>query len=203
MTEGQWYRILVEQNVTMEESDTGEPKFIACRVERASPWTDWEISWRLARLPGLGPEQSSFIFKLLHQILPTQERVSRTSPGTNSFCKHSECTGQSVEDISHCLVHCRGNDGTGMKILESARTVAPGQTVEQFLQLDLGVEASKELATVFWLSVGFLAIWNLRTTGKRIEHYLVRAQLEAKINLLRETRFTEATLTLDNLLSNF
>ena len=90
-----------------------------------------------------------------------------------------------------------------MKILESARTVAPGQSVEQFLQLDLGVEASKELATVFWLSVGFLTIWNLRTTGKRIEHYLVRAELESKINLLRETRFTEAIPTLDCLLSNF
>ena len=154
-------------------------------------------------MPGLGPEQSFFIFKLLHQILPTQERVSRTSPATNSFCKHTECTGQSVEDIPHCLVHCRGNNGTGMKILESARTVAPGQTVEQFLQLDLGVEASKELATVLWLSAGFLAIWDLRTAGKRIEHYLVRAQLEAKINLLREARFSEGTITLDSLLSNF
>ena len=41
MTEGQWYRILVEQNVTMEQSATGEPKFIVCRLERASPWTDW------------------------------------------------------------------------------------------------------------------------------------------------------------------
>ena len=33
MTEGQWYRSLVEQNITMEESDTGQPRFIACRVE--------------------------------------------------------------------------------------------------------------------------------------------------------------------------
>ena len=91
----------------------------------------------------------------------------------------------------------------GMKIVYSARTVAPGQSVEQFLQLNLGVEESMELATVWWLSAGWLAIWNLRAAGKKIDHYLVRAQLEAKINLLRETRFAEATLILDRVIRNF
>ena len=71
-----------------------------------------------------------------------------------------------------------------------------------FFSLIVVFEASKELATVLWLSAGFLAIWDLRTAGKRIEQYLVRAQLEAKINLLREPRFAEATLFLDNLLIN-
>ena len=203
MSEQQWYRLLLEENVTMEELETGESRFMACRVELASPWTDWEISWRLSRLPGLGPEHSSFLFKLLHQILPTQERVSRTSPTTNSLCKHRDCTGDSTEDIPHCLVYCRGNDGVGMKLVECARTVAPGQSVEQFLQLNLGVEESMELATVWWLSAGWLAIWNLRAAGKKIDHYLVRAQLEAKINLLRETRFAEATLILDRVIRNF
>jgi hypothetical protein len=40
----------------MEESDEGVMKQTLCRVERAMPGTDWENSWRLARLPGLGPE---------------------------------------------------------------------------------------------------------------------------------------------------
>ena len=76
--------------------------------------------------------------------------------------------------------------------------VAPGQTVEQFLKLDLDLEA-----TVWCISAGLLSIWNLRSAGKRIENYLVGAQLESKINLLRETRFAEATQTLEHLLSNF
>ena len=200
MTEGQWYRLLVEDNVTMEETATGERNFIGCRVELASPETDWENSWRLARMPGLGPELSSFLFKLMHQILPTQERVSRNSPTTNPLCKHSNCTGALVEDLPHALVHCSGNNGVGLKLLERARTLAPGGTVEQFIQLNFGVEESQELAMVWWLAAGFLAIWNLRTAGKRVEQYLVRAQLEAKINLLRETRFTGATTILENFL---
>ena len=108
-----------------------------------------------------------------------------------------------VKNIHACLVHCRGNTGVGRKLRDSARIVAPGQTVDQFLQLNLGVEDSMEWATVWWLSAGWLAIRNLRAAGKNIEHYLVRAQLEAKINLLRETRFAETTLTLDQINRNF
>ena len=35
-------------------------KYIRTKVELASPVTDWERSWRLARLKGLGPEHTSF-----------------------------------------------------------------------------------------------------------------------------------------------
>jgi hypothetical protein len=64
----------------MEESDRGLRQQILCRVERASLGTDWENSWRLVRLPGLGPGNTSFLFKLMHEILPTQECVARTKP---------------------------------------------------------------------------------------------------------------------------
>ena len=63
-----------------------EMRYIMCRVELANPDTDWERSWMLARLPGLGPENVSFLFKIMHQILPTQESVVRTSPRTNPEC---------------------------------------------------------------------------------------------------------------------
>ena len=200
MSESQWYKLLVEENVTMEETETGERTFKGCRVELASPGTDWENCWRLARLPGLGPELSSFLFKLLHQILPTQERVSRTNPATGPGCKLSNCSAATAEDLPHALVHCSGNNGMGLKIVDIARTLVPGAEVEQLLQLNFGAEESQELALVWWLAAGFMAIWNLRSAGKRVDQYLIRAQLEAKINLLRETRFDGAATILGNFL---
>ena len=74
MTEKQWYTLLSEDTCAMEEDENGQREYIKCRVERSSPDTDWEQCWRLARLPGIGPENTSFLFKLMHQILPTQER---------------------------------------------------------------------------------------------------------------------------------
>ena len=54
MSNVQWYQLLVEQEVTMMEPEDSPRKFIECRVERMSPTTSWETSWRRARLRGLG-----------------------------------------------------------------------------------------------------------------------------------------------------
>ena len=169
-------------------------------MELAIPRTDWENCWRLARLPGLGPELSTFLFKLLHQILPTQERISRTNPATGPRCKQPNCSDTRIEDLPHALVHCSGNNGVGWKIVDIARTLVPDAEVEQLLQLNVGVEDGQELALVWWLAAGFMAIWNLRSAGKRVDQYLIRAQLEAKINLLRETRYDGAATLLENFL---
>ena len=137
---------------------------------------------------------------MLHQILPTQERVARTSRTANSFCKVNNCPGDIVENLPHALVHCSGNSGVGEMIVQRALTIAPSSTIDKLLQLELKVEGDDELALVWWLAAGFQALWDLRMAGKRVEPYLVRAQLEAKINLLRETTFTGAVPKLEGLL---
>ena len=63
MTEKQWYQLLLEDSCTMEEGNGGQRILIKCRVERANPEADWERSWKLARLPGLGSENISFLLK--------------------------------------------------------------------------------------------------------------------------------------------
>ena len=75
----QWYQLLLENNVTMREVDNCM-KYIPCRVELQHPNNDWELTWRRSRRPGLGSELSSFMFRLLHQLLPTTERLHRKTP---------------------------------------------------------------------------------------------------------------------------
>ena len=91
-------------------------------------------------------------------------------------------------------------NGVGLKIVAGARSLIPGISVEYLLQLNFGVEDDKELAIVWWLAAGFSEVWKLRTSGKRVDQYLVRAQLEAKINLLRETSFVGSVQDLNDLL---
>ena len=57
----------------MEVLDNGQSSFIPTRIKSASPGTDWEISWRLARLRGLGPGHTSFLFRLGQTLLVTKE----------------------------------------------------------------------------------------------------------------------------------
>ena len=105
MSKKEWYRVLLEEYCTMEMDQTGQQVNIKCRVERASPLTDWEQSWRLARLPGLGPENVSFLLRMMHDLLPTQERVARTNPRASPACQVPGCAVV-CEDRGHALVQC-------------------------------------------------------------------------------------------------
>ena len=71
MTKGQLYQILLED--VLKEELTDGLRFIPCRAEIANTENDWETSWRRMRLKGLGLELMSFLFKMLHQLLITQE----------------------------------------------------------------------------------------------------------------------------------
>ena len=110
------YRLLIEE-ITTNEAEGGSQDYIPCRVERASPGADWETCWRLARLSDLEPDNTSFQFKLIHQILPTQERISRTKPNSSPNCKAQDCQGE-IESLEHALINCLANQGVGARLFE-------------------------------------------------------------------------------------
>ena len=174
-------------------------EYIKCRVEKASPGTDWENSLRLARLPGLGPDNTSFLFSLLHQILPTKERVARTKPNASSQCKAQGCQENTEESLSHALIHCQANDGVGLKLIECLSCLNPGLHAEAALRLDWNTDEDVELPAVWLTACTLRTIWNLRQANTKIKKHLIRSQLEAEINLLRETRYFEAIQKIEEL----
>lgn len=186
----------------MENVDGGPDKYILSHNERKNPQTNWEECWELARLHGLGPENTSFLFKLLHNTLINQERLSRTNPKISSLCKFPGCPGTDVENLPHALVLCHGNNGVGTRVMQTLQSFVPGLGVEEALRLDFTVEESLRLPLVFALAVAFGAIWDLRLRKTRPQLYLVRAQLEAKVSLLRECRrFTNDATIIDNFIN--
>ena len=199
MTEKQWYRIYLEDS-TMQELTAGEVSYIPTRLELASPETDWENSWRLARLKGLGPEHGSFLFKLLHKLLVTKERLNRTNQLASSICQARGCSEDSVETLEHALVSCRANNNMGMALMHTLRLNQYHLTVDAALRLELTAEEDDELPLTWLLAATFQAIWEQRQSSMKVEPYLVRAQLEAKVNLLRTTRYTDCATKLDEMI---
>ena len=89
MTEKEWTKILTEDFITMEvNQDTNSSQFRPCRSEQASPTTDWTLSWSLCRQPGLPPDMASFLWKMLHNLLGTQERLHRLGSSPSALCKY-------------------------------------------------------------------------------------------------------------------
>ena len=188
MTTSQWVQVLTEDGLTMEVKEDQTRHYIPCKAELAAPSNNWELSWTLSRLKGLSSEMTSFNFKLLHCILPVKDRVHHLTPSTSPAC--TLCTESAKENQEHALISCSYNSGTGLTLLATLKKYIPDITPEKLLKFQLaGLSESEELAITFFTSAFLLEIWTRRTKKIKITLYDIRATLEARCLLLRETRF--------------
>ena len=134
----------------------------------------------------LGPSLSNFLFKLLHCILPTAERVARILPNHSQLC--TRCRLEVPESLQHALFDCPGNQGVSSVLHNGLRKFIPNLTKQMILTLNFQVEEELQFPLV-WTTAAFLsALWNLRTEKKRVELVRIRADMEASCRLLRESR---------------
>ena len=179
----QIYRYLLMQILNGESTDNGVRVLKPLKCELASPSNDWQRTWRLARLRGLGPDNSSFLLKMVWGILPFKERVSKILPNATPECQL--CNLNVPETLEHALLGCEGNNGIPNTLLTLFRSYIPDVTARQLLTLDLNMDSSMELPLVWILAVTLSTIWDQRKEG-RVCPVRTRADLEARCRLLRE-----------------
>ena len=68
MSTSDWYKVLLEKNVTTEVNEDGIRKSKPTRVESKSPEVNWERTWDLANTRGISSLKTSFLLKLLYNI---------------------------------------------------------------------------------------------------------------------------------------
>ena len=142
--------------------------------------TSWETSWRRARLRGLGSWAINFLWKLKHQLLPTEKRLSRILHNTEAICKL--CADSAVADLIYSFFQCVTTRDIGYWLLSTIGVYDSTVTPSKLLMLEFEVEV--------WISAHtLLYMWGVRFSGKTVNLYLTRAALESKISLLWETRF--------------
>ena len=198
MTTGQWVQALTESGLTME---AGSQQYKLCKAEIASPTTDWALSWKLCRLPGLGSELSTFNFKLLHGLLVTKQRQNHFKSSTSPLC--TLCS-KSNEDLHHALITCEYNNGVGQLLLSTVHSFIPTITGPALLRLELAeLQEDHELPVTLFTSSILMAIWEKRFRKCRINLYEIRATLEARCLLLRKTRLDKHVSILQTLLIKF
>ena len=195
MTTKQWYSALLEDNVLKTETDENSPpSLIPVRVETISPDTDWKETWRLARRQGLPSDLTGFLFKLVHCLLPTQDRVSRLggaegpNPGICKLCDDD------VETPLHAFFQCRSSMVAGLSLLGYVQHSVPDLSPEAALRLELGgqLDEEQELATITLLACGLKYIWDARVEKKQVQTFKMRAEAEARVTILRKTRYQES-----------
>ena len=188
MTTKQWYRALLEDRILMQPSDLSTPPILLpVRVESLLPNNDWKSAWRLVRTKGLRSQHSSFLFKLLHQLLPTQDRISRITKDSG-VCK--VCLVEN-DDLLHALYQCPNSRATADHLLGLVHVAVPDLPPDKLLRLDFGTELNEDevLPLLTIVSTGLMYIWQARAEKKRPTQYKMRAEIEAEISILRKTRY--------------
>ena len=85
MTVSQWYQFLLSRNLTKQVINE-VPVLVPCRIEEKYPQICWADSYRISRLKGLSPQNKSFLFKLIHELLPSKERLNHLNLAPTSLC---------------------------------------------------------------------------------------------------------------------
>ena len=190
MTTSQWTKELVEVHVTMTTQPDNTRSFTPCRAELAQPGNNWELTWHYARLKGLGPDHTSFLWKLVHMLLPVKDRLHRLSPATSPIC--NLCPDNINENLDHAFNSCSFNQGAGTLLTSVIRESFPDVSLEQILRLGFDEMPEDLELPVIWFSAAFLlALWNRRCSSTRVRTYDIGAETESKVSLLRETRFSQ------------
>ena len=183
---GQWYQYLLEDRVTMVKDKEGRRTARRCRVEELQPEVNWGRSFSLARLKGLSPDNKSVLLKVLHQLLPTGERVARLQPNKSPAC--SLCRTGPVDTLLHAITDCQANKAAAFLMLRCAQVYAPSLSAASLLLLEVDAQDPFALPTVVFIATGIELIWTNRMKSAVTSEAAMRAELEARVGLFRQAR---------------
>ena len=130
MSSKEWYEFILSSLLR----DPGEEGLVPCRVELLHPGNDWQTTWELARLRGLSSESLTFLWLMLHGLLPTRDRLFRILP-TVSDPNCREC-GE-PDSIKHALTECQSTRPVFVRMRDGLRKVNSNLTEEKILLLDM------------------------------------------------------------------
>ena len=109
MKSGTWYKVLLENKVTMQSEANGTRTLKPCKVEIRNPEVDWNSTWALANMKGLNPTEKTFLWRMIHNILPTPARLFhmkiKNTPHPNCLLCDLSVPG----DLTHSLLTCPFN----------------------------------------------------------------------------------------------
>ena len=199
MSEKDWTRLLTEDYITMElNPTTGVQQFRECKAEAASPTTDWALSWSLCRQSGIPPNLASFLWKMLLNLLCTQERLHRMGTIRSPLCKL--CNSSSIGDMQHTFFQCDFNDGAGQLLLNCLQAHLPHINATSVVRLEFSnLDEEMHLPLTLLVATTLNYIWSQRISSSKFRTYQVRSEIEQTINLLRTSRLADVSARLQNL----
>ena len=181
----QWYRILLEKGLThnTEEIDAA-PLLIPSRLEESCPDRDFANTYHMCRVFGLTPEQKSFLFRMLQNLLPTKERLHRLGKMPTPACRLCN----HPEDTLEHFISCPYSIEVTRPLLACLSAQAGNLTPRDLVQLNVPTSESWRLPAAWLISSCLSLTWENRLKGSRTSLTSVKSELLAKLAVMKCTK---------------
>ena len=200
MSSKSWYDVLLENCVTHAADSDGVRLLKPCRTETTNPGNNWVNTWKAATTPGLPSELKSFLWRMLHNILPTRTRLFRMKMPNILSPNCILCDDDNPDTTLHALFNCSKSKQAADYLLKGLRLFDPDITAEKVIFQDFS-GSENDLPLIFVSASVMNQIWTSRKEGKTCDIISVRANLESSIQILRKSRFSPAATKLETLIS--
>ena len=127
---------------------------------------------------------------MMQSLLPTRDRLARMGKAQSSNCLH--CDG--VSDSTEHLLTCGQSREVSTRLMNCLTSYFPNISPADVVILNIPATESLELPAVWLVSTCLGYIWDQRVMGKMARLDICRAELLAKLLLLRDTKWRHFTL---------
>lgn len=188
MTSKDWYLFILNLNLLEEEKrevdGTTSRIKVRCKSEVHHQTLEWGQIWDKARMRGLSNDSRTFLWRLLNNLLPTEERLHIMHKAPSSICK--VCDKNEVDNIwNHTFVSCPFTQPAMEWMIGWLKCFDPDTTIEKIIFLQ--ISTNDALPCVWIIAESLLFIWSKRRTKTEIRLDLLKAQLKAKCEMLKKT----------------
>ena len=144
----------------------------------------------MARLFGLSPDQKSFIFKMSQNLLPTRERLHRIGKSPSPLC--SFCNGH--DDTPDHMFSCPQSMEITTPLLACLSSQTKSLTPKDVTEMRFKTSESWELPAAWLVSTCLGMVWDDRLAGRATTLVSCRADILARVALLRRTKWKHFSL---------
>jgi len=188
MSTKEWYTYLLNKHVLeepIEENGSVSSVPRKCKIEEEYPTVVWGATWQLARKSGLTNEARSFMFRFLHNILPTQARLHRiTRNNPSPTCQLCD-SGQPDILHKHSFMDCSHTNTAMSWLLDVIKEIDPAASIEKIMFLEFGsVDPCHLLDCTFLVIESLSYAWAKRKNKEQIVMIEMKAHIKAKCSML-------------------
>ena len=173
-----------------------------CRVEKLHPNIDWPNVWVLARQKYLESDLTSFLFKLLHHLLPTGDRVNHILPNSSPYCTYCIKHGEDVaDDLEHTFFRCRQGREVGELLVKlvSGQVDKPAGP-QHILQLNISCETSLQFPLVWLISAWLFLMWERRRKKQSCKREEIVSDVKSKLSIRNQGQPANSGTILNSIL---